>query len=270
MTNPMSPRDPDAILNAWLEEGPYQLPETTRRAIAVGLRSTRQTRPAVDVPWRPNTMHPFARFAVAAAAIVIVAGGTFYLLSPGNEGVLASPPAASRLPSAAPTVAPSATPGATASPIGWKTFTSARFKYRVEVPAGWVHSFPVDDLPDSLFPGEEAQFADRWDEPTLRTPYLIVSVFQPARESIGDWMERNVTRLTADCDASDPIEISIAGTTGERRTATCPAGLTTEIVLFVIAERVYTIESSAVAEDAATGRAVLDHVLETFEHNSST
>ena len=268
MTNPMSPRDSDTILAAWLEEGPTLLPETSRRAIAVGLRSTRQTRRDLDVPWRPHVKNPFAWFAVAAAAIVIVAGGAFFLLSPANQGVGGPPPAASRLPSAAPTVTPSATPGASASPSAWKSFTSARFRYRLEVPAGWVHSFPVDDLPDNLFPGEEGQFADRWDEPALRTPYLIVSVFQPVRRSIADWMERNVTQLTADCDVSDPIEISIAGTTGERRSATCPAGLTTEIVFFVIAERVYTIESSANAEDAATGRAVLDHVLETFEHNS--
>ena len=269
MTDQMSPRDPDAILAAWMEEGPRQLPESTRRAIAVGLRPTRQTRRVLDAPWRPNAMSPIARFAVATAAIVIVAGGAFYLLSPGNESVVGPPAAASRLPSAAPTVAPSAAPDVSASPNAWRTFTSARFQYRMEVPAGWVHSLPVDDLPDNLFPGEEAQFADRWDEPVLRTPYLIVSVFQPERKSIADWMERRVTQLTAGCDASDPFEISIAGTTGERRSATCLAGYATEIVTFVIAERVYTIESSAIAEDAATGRAVLDHVLETFEHHSS-
>ena len=263
------PRDPEAILAAWLEEGPNQLPNATRRAIAVGLRSTRQTRRAPRVPWRPTVMHPFARIAVAASAIVIVAGGAFSLLSPSNEDVLGPPPTASQSPSAAPTVAPSATPGASASPGAWKPFTSRRFQYRLEVPAGWVHSIPVDDLPDDLFPGEESQFADRWDEPVTGTPYVMVSVFQPARGSIADWMERRLSQLTADCEASDPIEISIAGTTGERRSATCEGGLTTEIVLFVIAERVYTIESSALADDAATGRAVLDHVLETFEHVSA-
>ena len=264
MNGRTSPRDPDAILAAWLEEGPNQLPNVTRRAIAVGLRSTRQTRRAR----LPNVVHPFARISVAAAAIVIVAGGAFYLLSPSNEGVLGPPPTASRSPSPTPTVAPSAPPGESASPSPWKSFTSLRFQYRLEVPAGWVHSVPVDDLPDDLFPGEEGQFADRWEDPVLRTPYVIVSVFQPARRSIADWMDRRLSQLTADCDAGDPIEISIGGTTGERRSATCQGGRSTEIVLFVIAERVYTIESSAIAEDAATGRAVLDRVLETFEHVS--
>lgn len=266
--NRTTPRDPDAILAAWLEEGPDQLPEATRRAIAVGLRTTRQTRRAPRIHWRPDFGYPFARIAVAAAAIVIVAGGAFYLFSPSNERVLGPPPTASGSPSVAPTDTPSATPSASASPDAWRSFTSLRFRYQLEVPAGWVHSLPVDDLPDDLFPGEKALFADRWSEPVLRTPYVVVSVFQPAPGSIADWMERRLSQLTADCDASDPIEISIAGTTGERRSATCQGGRTTEIVLFVLKESVYTIESSATAEDAATGRAVLDHVLETFEHVS--
>jgi hypothetical protein len=265
MTNPMSPRDPDAILAAWLEEGPNQLPVTTRRAIAVGLRSTRQTRRVLDVPWGPNTMNSFARLAIAAAAIVIVAGGAFYLLSPSNQGIGGPSPAATP----SPTAPPSATPSVLASPgpsqaLTWETFTSGRFPYRMEVPAGWVHSFPVDDLPDNLYPGEEAQIADRWDQPVLRTPYLIVSLFDPAPESIAAWMERNGTQLVADCDASDPIEISIAGTTGERRSASCMAGLATEIVSFSIADHVFTIESSAISADAATATQILDHVIETF------
>jgi hypothetical protein len=259
MTRTTTPRDPDAILAAWLEEGPNQLPETTRRAIAVGLRSTRQTRRARRVPWRPNVMYPFARLAVAAAAIVIVAGGAFYLLSPSNQGIGGPSPAATP----SPTAPPSATPAVPASPgpsqaLTWKTFTAGHSPYRMEVPAGWVHSVPVDNL------FEEAQFADRWDQPVLRTPYLIVSVFYPAPESFEAWMERNVTRLVADCDASDPIEISIAGTTGERRSASCMAGQATEIVFFVIADHPITIESSADSADAAAATQILDHVIETF------
>lgn len=259
MTRTTTPRDPDAILAAWLEEGPNQLPETTRRAIAVGLRSTRQTRRAPRVPWRPNVMYPFARLAVGAAAIVIVAGGVFYLLSPSNQGIGGPSPAATP----SPTAPPSATPSVPASPgsseaLTWETFTARHSPYRMEVPAGWVHSVPVDNL------FEEAQFADRWDQPVLGTPYLTVSVFYPAPESIAAWMERNVTQLVADCDASDPIEISIAGTTGERRSASCKAGVATEIVFFVIADHPITIESSAVSADAATATQILDHVIETF------
>jgi hypothetical protein len=263
MTRTTSPRDPDAILAAWLEEGPNQLPDTTRRAIAVGLRSTSQTRRALRVPRRYNAMNPFARFAVAAAAIVIVAGGALYLLSPSNQGV-GGPPAASPSPSATSAVAPSITPGASASSSAWKTFYASSSPFRMEVPAGWVHSVPVDDDRANFFAGEEAQYMDRLAQPVLGTPYLVVSVFRPRSESVAAWMERNVTRLVADCDAGDPIEISIGGTTGERRSASCTAGLATEYVFFVIADHPIIIESSAASADAATATQILDHVIDTF------
>lgn len=75
-----TPRDPDAILSAWLEEGPDQLPDATRRAIAVSTRTTRQTRHAMRVPWRINPMSSLARLALAAAVIVAVMGGALYLV----------------------------------------------------------------------------------------------------------------------------------------------------------------------------------------------
>jgi hypothetical protein len=263
MTRTTSPRDPDAILATWLDEGPNQLPDATRRAIAVGLRSTRQTRRALRVPRRPNAMNPIVRFALAAAAVVIVAGGALYLLPPGNQGI-GGPPSAPPSPSAASTSAPSSTPGASASPMAWKTFTARNAPYRMEVPADWLHSLPVDNL------FEGAQSADRWDQPDPGTPYVIVSVFSPASESIEAWMERNVTQLVADCDASDPIEISIAGTTGERRRVSCTAGQATEIVFFVISDHPFTIESSAVSADAAAATQILDHVIETFTIDGGT
>ena len=45
-------RDPDAILAAWLDEGPTRLPDATRRAIAVTTRTTRQSRLPIWLPWR--------------------------------------------------------------------------------------------------------------------------------------------------------------------------------------------------------------------------
>ena len=266
--NRTTPRDPDAILAAWLEEGPNQLPETTRRAIAVGLRSTRQTRRVLDVPWRPNAKNSFARLAVAAAAIVIVAGGALYLLAPGNQTVGG--------PSAAPSqsaVAPSASPSAQASvspsqPLTWETYESTRFAYKMEVPVGWTHSVPIDDLPDHLFPGEEVQYANRWDEPVARFPYLVVAVIDPAPEADSAWLERAVAGLIADCDAAAPVNVSVAGTTGERRRVTCTGGLATEIVFFRqgagTIDRIFMIESSAKPEDAALASEILDHVLATF------
>ena len=68
-------RDPDAILAAWLEEGPTGLPEPSRRAIAVNTRTTTQRRRPLWMPWRKPVMNTYARWAVAALAIVIAVGG---------------------------------------------------------------------------------------------------------------------------------------------------------------------------------------------------
>jgi len=78
-------RDPDAILAAWLEEGPNELPEATRRAIAVASRTNRQTRRAIGVPWRSITMNPLTRLAAAAVVAAIAIGGAVYLFAPGNQ-----------------------------------------------------------------------------------------------------------------------------------------------------------------------------------------
>ena len=107
-------RDPDAILAAWLEEGPTGLPEPTRRAIAVSTRTTNQRRHPIWVPQRRPSMNPFARVAVAAVALVVLIGGAIYAFAPGGGGV-GGPPAASATPASSPSVRGSATPQASTS-----------------------------------------------------------------------------------------------------------------------------------------------------------
>jgi hypothetical protein len=424
-------REVERLLDSFFAPNGDEVADWVIDAALSEIEHTPQRR-VLDVPWRPNTMNPFVRLAVAAAAIVIVAGGALYLFSPGNQGVGGPTPAPSptttgepnptpietatwlpfesarhgftlRYPSdwtasqatepwpfeavgatddtdpvfdrfvpatsSRPTVTAASSPlpngmsedewiaryrqpvvdefGATCFPpreewervtvggfegglytgcayvesltfaggrayvvtvflgmgfdvdeatrellraflstmvltpesaddrpmpaavpsqaLEWETYTSDRFQYRMDVPVGWLHSFPFDDLPDNLYPGDESQYADRWDQPVLRMPYLIVSVIDPAPESDDAWLERTVAQMISDCDASEPVEVSVAGTTGERRRMTCLRGLATEIVLFRDVDRVYSIESSGVANDTATASEILDHVLETFQ-----
>ncbi len=105
-------RDPDAILAAWLEEGPTGLPEPTRRAIAVNTRTTTQRRQPIWMPRRRPSMNIYARWAIAAIAVVIAVGGAAYFLAPAGGGVGGTPTA---VPSPSPSA--SASPAVTATPV---------------------------------------------------------------------------------------------------------------------------------------------------------
>ena len=85
-----APRDPDVILAAWLDDGPADLPSSTRRAISTAVRTTPQARAGFGLPaWRP----PMSRFFVlaGAAAVVAVAIGAFAILMPGPPAIVGGP-----------------------------------------------------------------------------------------------------------------------------------------------------------------------------------
>jgi hypothetical protein len=130
------PRDPEEIIGAWLDESPGRLPETTRRAIAISIRTMRQRRRPLDAPWRPESMTP-TKLALLVAALVVAIGGATLLLNrgPNNSDVGNDRPS--------PTVAPRPSP--TPSPVptrvdttGWQGFTSVRHGFSASYPADWI------------------------------------------------------------------------------------------------------------------------------------
>jgi hypothetical protein len=128
-------RDPDAILAAWLEEGPTGLPEPTRRAIGVNTRTTSQRRRPIWVPRRRPSMNIYARWAVAAIAIVVALGGAVYFLVPAG-GPVGTTPTAAPTPSASTSVIASATPARAPSPNAF-LLAKEGFIY----PGTWVPAF---------------------------------------------------------------------------------------------------------------------------------
>jgi hypothetical protein len=108
-----TPRDPETVVAAWLEEGPTALPEQNRRAITTAVHSITQRRRGFGSPWRETPMTGFTRLAVAAAAVVIAAVGGIYLLSPGQPSGGVGGPGASPTPTPTPTQTPRPSPVAT-------------------------------------------------------------------------------------------------------------------------------------------------------------
>ena len=98
------PRERSAIVAAWLEEGPNELPESTRRAIAVDVRTTHQSRRSVRAPrWFPR-LDRLTLVAVAAVAVMALAVGGLVVrpFASGGSNVGGLPPAPSGAPSADP------------------------------------------------------------------------------------------------------------------------------------------------------------------------
>ena len=102
-------RDPETILAAWLDEGPTDLPDATRRAILTALPTTKQARRGPLAPWRFLQMNTYTRLAAAALVAVVGVGGAFYLLSGsggvGSQGTTPTPTIAPTVPASTPPIA---------------------------------------------------------------------------------------------------------------------------------------------------------------------
>ena len=116
-------REPEAILAAWLDEGPTDLPDVTRRAILTALPTTPQARRGRFAPWRLFPMNIYARFAGAAFVAAVVFAGVIYVAN-------------SRL---GPAATPATSPGASRIDTStWETFTSRRYGLSFKVPPTWA------------------------------------------------------------------------------------------------------------------------------------
>jgi hypothetical protein len=132
MTGTNATRDPDSVLAAWLDEGPTDLPDATRRAILTALPTTPQARDGLFAPRRSTLMNTFARGA-AVLVVAVVAIGALALLTGGRSGV--GGPSPSAIPS--PTTPASAPP----LPALDATFVSKSYGYQVKYPTGWTVSY---------------------------------------------------------------------------------------------------------------------------------
>ena len=77
-------RDPNATVAAWLDEGPTDLPDATRRAILTALPTTKQARRGLLAPWRFFQMNTYTRLAAVALVAVVAVGGALYFLGRGG------------------------------------------------------------------------------------------------------------------------------------------------------------------------------------------
>jgi hypothetical protein len=91
-------RDPDIVVATWLEEGPNELPDSTRRAILAAVPTITQRRRFAVLPWRVLPMNR-VRLVLFTAVLAVAVGGLYYSYTRPNLSVV---PAATSTPSAGP------------------------------------------------------------------------------------------------------------------------------------------------------------------------
>lgn len=185
------PRDPDAIVAAWLDDGPVELPADTRRAILVGLR----TQPRARRLATPGgiVMLPLSRLLAAAAVVLAVAFAAAVVLgnrSSGPGGPSATPPSspgpsptvavrsASPSPSPVASSAPSRPPSPTPFPSA-TVFSSPLYGYAVTLPAGWLVTAAQTRWDGQGAPGFDAPNVDGWVAPHVENRCSQVFVCAP-------------------------------------------------------------------------------------------
>ena len=260
-------RDPDAILAAWLEEGPNRLPEQTRRAISFTTRTTQQKRRPTWAPWRTPLMKPFAPAAVAAVAVIAVAGGVAFLLGPG-QGFGGPAPTPSPIVTSAPSSAPpSQSPEAVATvPLDWTSYTSSRFAYTADYPTTWTVTPATADWPRIGLPQKGGMPMDVI-EPYLSAPRLFVSsVPLNAGRSEAELTALFDNENAAFCDeTSNRHSITVDGAEMRQEDQVCGGTAHVIEVLGVAGGRFYEINIVRDVSDGspltATDRAIFDRFL---------
>jgi hypothetical protein len=143
-------RDIERLLDQWLSDGPDQAPDRVVDIVADRIERQSQ-RPAWRLQRRPYSMNAYAKFVVAAAAVLVVAVVGYNLLPGRSAGV--GGPASSPSPTSFPASSPSASPAAAAGvPVDipdvdteltpglyrWHPFTSKpTLSVVADIPDGW-------------------------------------------------------------------------------------------------------------------------------------
>ena len=203
-----TPHDRDRRLEAYLMDGPTELPDPSFEAVRARTESTRQR--VVIGPWRVPDMSKFLALGAGIAAVVVVLAVGSQLL-PAPAGSLAgggsSPsPTAAPSPTRSPTPSPSPSPAPATPPPLTQTFTSPIHGFSMSYPEGWVARVATEPwterpgVPPYADPG-----VDLLTQPAIDELFLAVTS-QPIGDSTPEaWVGAKMAG--SECSRSEPIAI---------------------------------------------------------------
>ena len=190
------------IADFYATEAPVRAPERVLESALATIDTTRQRRALVRVPWRFPTMNTYAKFAIAAVAVIAVAGFGLAVLQPGTRTGIGAPgptPSATSSPSPDPSAPP---------PLG-ATFTSAIHGISISYPTGWV-VLPATEPwtgPSEINFGSPA--LDRLHDPVLMDHLFLGLASQPLAGKTGEtWVTDLLDAPDWGCvDARQPVTV---------------------------------------------------------------
>lgn len=187
----------DRIAEAWLAEGPTQLADRVLDVALDEVHVTRQRR-RLPAPWRSDLMLSPLRLAAAAVIGALLVGAIYFNLPRRNEVGGSSP-----------------TPT-------WKTFTSERFGYSVMLPGNFVPQTTPDGLPSALFPGDQNEWADRFDAPVAHVPFLVIARATPQHPmTLLDVTIAYDESLADGCDVTPLESVTVSGVAARLVSVSC-------------------------------------------------
>ena len=240
-------RDIERLLDHWFSDGPDRAPDRVVDVLVDRIDRQAQ-RPAWRLQGRQAPVNAYAKIAVAAAAVLLVAVIGYNVL-PGQSGGVGGPATASP----APTSSPAASPASSANAVYPPWFTGGNGGTGIlpagsqasrsfvpgltfTVPEGWVNDLDVS-IAYGLFPdtpANKAEYALSGETAqgifmaTVESPYFICEAWEKTR---GTAAERVASLAASEALAvSEPIDVTIGGLNGKQVdvrvdpdwTETCP------------------------------------------------
>ena len=266
-------RDMTRIVRSWLQVDEHESADRVLDIVLDLLDTTPQHRSAWPVR-RFVVMNSYAKLAIAAVVVVVVAIGGLALLRPGGSsgpgGALTATPSPTPSPSPAPSpsAAPSRSPAASPSisTTDWVPFRSDRYGYTVSYPPTHTGIPPCTVSAPTVVTQAQRDFkfgTDLWEnsagEEELATTPLDLIVYGadpcvigftafaetiPAGTSVDDVISHSVGAPTVPCE-SEPITID--GQPG--RFDVCGDGLSIAIVIVEDRAYVFLQGRGSVAKD---------------------
>jgi hypothetical protein len=224
-------RDVTRIVRSWLEDGPTALPDRVLDSVLDQLPATSQRRARWPAR-RLREMNTFAKFAVAAAAVVVVAIVGINLV-PRSGGIGGSGASPSPSPSAAPTVTPTPTatiaefPGysndVAAGTYLWRAGGATPADITFTIPDGWISRYGIPhkgrDGPGEIAVGNWI-IANVYADPCQWQGSLLDPPVGPTVDDLATAVAAQNGRT-----ASPPTDVTLGGYPAKRIDLSLPANL---------------------------------------------